>query len=123
MEISLRAGCMAVFAVSGSVVLLSLKAHKHLMSDFMNKIEFEFVGIVKGENEKKVRFLEEAEVLPSIGHDDHYPEKEKKKQASPSTNLRRGVVDDEKRFKSMPENWQALYRGIIQFRSLKRHNV
>ncbi|CAH9117559.1 unnamed protein product, partial [Cuscuta europaea] len=120
MEISLRAGCMAVFAVSGSVVLLSLKAHKHLMSDFMNKIEFEF-GIVKGENEKKVRFSEDEEVLPSNknGHDDHYPEKEKKRQESLSASLRRGVVDDEKRFKSMPENWQALYRGIIQFRSLK----
>lgn len=38
---SFGAGIMAVFAVSGGVVLLALKVHKHLLSDFMKKIEFE----------------------------------------------------------------------------------
>lgn len=38
---SLGAGIFAVFAVSGGVVLLASKVHKHLLSDFMKKIEFE----------------------------------------------------------------------------------
>lgn len=38
---SLGAGYMAVFAVSGSVVLVALQVHKRLLSNFMKKMEFE----------------------------------------------------------------------------------
>ncbi|KAK9290417.1 hypothetical protein L1049_008586 [Liquidambar formosana] len=38
---SMGVGFMAVFAVSGSVVLIALQVHKRLLSDFMKKIEFE----------------------------------------------------------------------------------
>ncbi|KAK4380674.1 hypothetical protein RND71_002536 [Anisodus tanguticus] len=31
---------MAVFEVSGGVVLLALKVHNHLLSDFMEKIDY-----------------------------------------------------------------------------------
>ncbi|MCL7037031.1 hypothetical protein MKW94_009647 [Papaver nudicaule] len=34
-------GFMTVFAVSGSVVLVALQAHKRLLSDFMKKVELE----------------------------------------------------------------------------------
>jgi len=39
MESSL--GFMAVFAVSGSVVFLASQFHKRLLSDYMDKFEFE----------------------------------------------------------------------------------
>ena len=35
-------GFMAVFAVSGSAVLIALQLHKRLLSDYMKKIESEF---------------------------------------------------------------------------------
>lgn len=41
MDDSMGAGLMAVIAVSGSIVFLSLQLHKRLLSDFMKKIEFE----------------------------------------------------------------------------------
>ena len=41
MDDSMGAGLMAVIAVSGSIVFLSLQVHKRLLSDFMHKIEFE----------------------------------------------------------------------------------
>lgn len=39
-------GFMAVFAVSGSVVLVASQVHKRLLSDFMKKIESEICGYV-----------------------------------------------------------------------------
>ena len=38
-------GFMAVFAVSGSAVLIALQLHKRLLSDFMKKIESEIGGM------------------------------------------------------------------------------
>ncbi|RAL37043.1 hypothetical protein DM860_003965 [Cuscuta australis] len=120
MEGSLRAaGCMAVFAASGGVILLALKVHKHLMSDFMHKIEHQF-EMMKDEN-KRVKFSNEVDVLPYHGIDDRH--QKMKQYVSISTGLTKGAIDDEKRFRSMPENWQALYRGIAQFRALKKHNA
>nr|GMD44578.1 uncharacterized protein LOC109181507 [Ipomoea batatas] len=125
MENSLSAGCMAVFAVSVSVVLLALKVHKHLMSDFMRKIEFEF-GLEKGQGKKKVRFADEVGELPSENNSvagdqqQHHHYHKKYVVVSPSVGRRTRGVDDE-RFESMPENWQALYKGIIQSRGLKGH--
>nr|GMD41668.1 uncharacterized protein LOC109181507 [Ipomoea batatas] len=113
---------MAVFAVSGSVVLLALKVHKHLMSDFMRKIEFE-IGLEKGQGKKKVRFSDEVDELPSENNSvagDHHRHHKKYVVVSPLVGRRKRGVDDE-RFESMPENWQALYKGIIQSRGLKGH--
>ena len=44
MEGSVGVGFMAVFAVSGSVVFIAREVHKHLLSEFMKKIEFELGG-------------------------------------------------------------------------------
>jgi hypothetical protein len=41
MENSIRFGVMAVFAVSGSMVLLAHQVHKRILSNFMKKFEFE----------------------------------------------------------------------------------
>lgn len=41
MENSLGSAFMAVFAVSGSVVLLAMKVHQHLLSNFINKLELQ----------------------------------------------------------------------------------
>jgi hypothetical protein len=46
MESSMRFGLMAVFAVSGSMVLLAHQVHKRILSNFMKKFEFEMSGII-----------------------------------------------------------------------------
>ncbi|RVW34776.1 hypothetical protein CK203_104435 [Vitis vinifera] len=51
-------GFMAVFAVSGSAVLIALQLHKRLLSDFMKKIESEIGGSGNYQAKKKVRFAE-----------------------------------------------------------------
>ncbi|TMW84715.1 hypothetical protein EJD97_024545 [Solanum chilense] len=105
---SLGAGICAVFAVSGGVVLLASKVHKHLLSDFMKKIEFE-ISLEKDQQKKKVRFSNEIIKLgPQLEKvDDH---NNPKKRNTP------------KDFESMPLNWQALYKGILQHKSLKHYN-
>ncbi|KAF5473975.1 hypothetical protein F2P56_005921 [Juglans regia] len=79
MGISVRVGFMAVFAVSGSVVLLAHQVHKRLLSDFMKKVESELgtttrvlhshakklkkveseLGSEKYQAKKKVRFADD----------------------------------------------------------------
>ncbi|XP_059281509.1 uncharacterized protein LOC132035253 [Lycium ferocissimum] len=104
---SMGAGIMAVFAVSGGVVLLALKVHKHLLSDFMEKIEFE-IRVEKDQQKKKVKFSNQVVKLgPQFDKDvDHNP----KRRNNP------------KSFESMPLNWQALYKGILQHKALKHYN-
>lgn len=46
MDASMGMGVMAVFAVSGSVVLVASQLHKRLLSDFMKKIEIEISGML-----------------------------------------------------------------------------
>ena len=46
MENSIGVGFMAVFAVSGSVVLLAHQFNKRLLSHFMKDIEFELGGLL-----------------------------------------------------------------------------
>ncbi|CAN8278924.1 unnamed protein product [Cochlearia groenlandica] len=69
MESSL--GFMAVFAVSGSVVFLASQFHKRLLSDYMDKFDFE---IRSRENvlmkKKKVRFA--ADVVEPSGNNKEY---------------------------------------------------
>ncbi|XP_049372597.1 uncharacterized protein LOC125837538 [Solanum verrucosum] len=108
---SLGAAICAVFAVSGGVVLLASKVHKHLLSDFMKKIEIE-IRLEKDQQKKKVRFSNEViklgpQLLEKVEEiDDHNP----KRRNNP------------KNFESMPLNWQALYKGILQHKSLKHYN-
>ncbi|TKY61891.1 hypothetical protein E2542_SST11744 [Spatholobus suberectus] len=72
MENPMRLGLMAVVAVSGSMVFLVHQVHKRLLSNFMEKFEFEMGGILyahgqkdfggseKHQAKKKVRFANEA---------------------------------------------------------------
>ncbi|XP_057512647.1 uncharacterized protein LOC130794711 [Actinidia eriantha] len=98
---------MAVFAVSGSVVLLAHQVHKRLLSNFMKKIEFELVGSHKDHAKKKVRFAANV-AEPSSDHKGfrkkHFPAAKK-------------VLD------TMPLNRQILYKGIIEYRVLKGQNI
>ncbi|KAF5747751.1 hypothetical protein HS088_TW05G00478 [Tripterygium wilfordii] len=52
-------GFMAVFAVSGSLVLIARQLHRRLVSDFMKKIEFELSGSARCNGRKKVKFAED----------------------------------------------------------------
>ncbi|KAL5708978.1 hypothetical protein ACHQM5_019718 [Ranunculus cassubicifolius] len=57
MDNSKGAALMAVVAVSGSVVYVSLQFHKHLISQFLKKMEPDFlVGVDREEPKKRVRF-------------------------------------------------------------------
>ncbi|KAL7198048.1 hypothetical protein ACSBR2_020547 [Camellia fascicularis] len=120
---SMGAGFMAVFAVSGSVVLLAHQVHKRLVSDFMKKIEFEFEGSHKDEPKKKVRFADDV-VEPSSDN------KEYRKKHLPKTsgNIddRNSIVnqsDDEKLVDTMPLNWQVLYKWKIQHKTHRSHSI
>ncbi|XP_057498363.1 uncharacterized protein LOC130782918 [Actinidia eriantha] len=105
---SVGAGFMAVFAVSGSVVLLAHQVHKRLLSNFMKKIEFELVGSHKDHAaKKKVRFA--ADVVEPSSDNKGY----RKKHFPAAEN----VLD------TMPLNRQVLYKGIIEYRVLKGLNI
>ncbi|KAI5679677.1 hypothetical protein M9H77_00904 [Catharanthus roseus] len=115
---SLGAGYMAVFAVSGSVVLVALQVHKRLLSNFMKKMEFE-IGSPKNKPKKKVRFADEVAaatarkpVPPASENKGHHM----KKQNHHHHHCR---VPKEEKLEAMPLNWQALYKGIIQYRALR----
>ncbi|KAJ4840084.1 hypothetical protein Tsubulata_009899 [Turnera subulata] len=122
-------GFMAAFAVSGSVVLIVRQVHKRLLSDFMKQMEFELRGTggKRCEAKKRVRFAEDV-VEPSSNN------KEYRKRF-----LRVQKVDDEcrplnmddmmihsevvKLLEAMPLNRQNLYKGIIEYKTLKGYNV
>ncbi|KAK4371736.1 hypothetical protein RND71_007120 [Anisodus tanguticus] len=106
---SLGAGIMAVFAVSGGVVLLALKVHKHLLSDFMEKIEFE-IRLEKEQQKKKVKFSNQ---VVKFG-----PQLDKGEDVEHNSKRR----NNPKSFESMPLNWQALYKGMLQHKALKHYN-
>ncbi|XP_055809354.1 uncharacterized protein LOC129877843 [Solanum dulcamara] len=97
MENSLGSAFVAVFAVSGSVALLAMKVHKHLLSDFMNKLELQ---IDKDQAKKKVMFSNKVVELGSQNKD---------------------KFDDES-LESMPLNWQVLYKGILNNKNLRGYN-
>ena len=54
MSNSMGVGFMAVFAVSGSVVLLVHQLHKRLLSDFMKKVESEYGTILYSHGKNKI---------------------------------------------------------------------
>lgn len=55
MSNSMGVGFMAVFAVSGSVVLLVHQLHKRLLSDFMKKVESEYDTILYSHGKNKIK--------------------------------------------------------------------
>ncbi|KAH6830177.1 transmembrane protein [Perilla frutescens var. hirtella] len=109
MEDSLRRGFMAAFAVSGGVVFIAMHAHKRLLSDFINKMEFETkssTGALK-DVPKKVRFANVAAEEASM----------KKHSPRPAVAACRNNGET---LEAMPQNWQVLYKGILQHRNTIR---
>ncbi|XP_070021514.1 uncharacterized protein [Nicotiana sylvestris] len=100
MEKSLGSAFVAVFAVSGSVILLAMRVHKHLLSDFMNKLQE--LEIDKGQAKKKVIFSNKVVELGSENKDGHISRKHR---------INYGESSDDESLESMPLNWQALYKG------------
>ncbi|KAL3825674.1 hypothetical protein ACJIZ3_021703 [Penstemon smallii] len=112
MDDSLKTGFMAVFAVSGSVVFLAMQAHKRLLSNFMKKMEFEIknsTGTLKNDMKKKVRFADD--VVGSTAEKAYG-----KKHLSVAAG--RNDINDEN-LEGLPENWQVMYKGILQCRNLR----
>ncbi|KAI3443347.1 hypothetical protein Pfo_000012 [Paulownia fortunei] len=116
MDNSLKTGFMAVFAVSGSVVFLAMHAHKRLLSNFMKKMEFEIknsTGAVKDEPKKKVRFADD--VAESTA-EKAYGRKHLSRPAAGSSRNNGETLE------AMPQNWQVMYKGILQHRNLRGYN-
>ncbi|XP_028789872.1 uncharacterized protein LOC114745865 [Neltuma alba] len=109
MDSPTRYGLVAVFSVSASMAFLLHHLHKRLVSDFMNKFEFQISGnCEKGQGKKKVRF---AEKVIEVG-----VEEEGKTKGYKSREWREGAPRLED---VMPPNRAALYRGIIKHRTLR----
>ncbi|KAK6147347.1 hypothetical protein DH2020_018259 [Rehmannia glutinosa] len=119
MDNSLKTGFMAVFAVSGSVVFLAMHAHNRLLSNFMKKMEFEInnftVGSVKDEPiKKKVRFADDVvESTAEIA----YGKKDPSRRAGAASCRKNG-----ENLEAMPQNWQVMYKGILQHRNIRGYN-
>ncbi|GAB4857190.1 hypothetical protein Ancab_015098 [Ancistrocladus abbreviatus] len=107
MDGSMGMGCMAVFAVSGSVALLAFQAHKRLLSDFMKRIEFEFIGSEKHQQKKKVRFIEDGPRSSIVSE-----ESQEMCLRKPRMRQRHGPNLED----TMPLNRVALYKGILKYR-------
>ncbi|RWR82137.1 hypothetical protein CKAN_01084800 [Cinnamomum micranthum f. kanehirae] len=121
MASSNEVGLMAVVAaVSGSVVLVAMQAHKRLVSEFLKKFEFE-LGVGKDHPKKKVRFSEE--VLEPSANNKEYRRRPCKIAANINpipTNINfTGVDFSRENGYDMPLNRLALYKGIIEYRMLK----
>ncbi|XVE61354.1 hypothetical protein DITRI_Ditri06bG0032800 [Diplodiscus trichospermus] len=118
---SLGVGFMAVFAVSGSIVFIAREAHKRLLTDFMKKIEFELGGTGKCQVKKRVRFADDV-MEPSSNNEEY---RKRNHRLSLAKRGKNGDGDDQQVIlemsdhHSMPLNRQALYRGILQYRTLK----
>ncbi|KAI3447379.1 hypothetical protein Pfo_004044 [Paulownia fortunei] len=113
MDSSVGTGFMAVFAVSGSVVFLAMQVHKRYLSNFMKKMEFEIknsTGTVKDEPKKKVRFADD--VVESTADHKACGKKYTPRSAASTRN-------NDENLEAMPQNWQAMYKGILQYRNLR----
>ncbi|XP_075104158.1 uncharacterized protein LOC142178472 [Nicotiana tabacum] len=115
MEKSLGSAFVAVFAVSGSVVLLAMRVHKHLLSDFMNKLQE--LEIDKDQTKKKVIFSNKVVELGSENNKDEGDDHISRKHM-----INYGESSDDESLESMPLNWQALYKGILHNKTLRGYN-
>ncbi|KVI09430.1 uncharacterized protein LOC112525970 [Cynara cardunculus var. scolymus] len=110
---ALRTRFMTVFVVSGSVVILAHQFHKRLVSNFMKKIEFE-LGSGPNQTKKKVRFSCEALKVLSTN-------KQNSKKLSSNVTMAAAAMDrscdNKKCRKTMPLNWQIMYKGIIDYKN------
>ncbi|KAJ4705439.1 Transmembrane protein [Melia azedarach] len=70
MEGSMGLGFVAVFVVSGSVAFVARQAHNRLLSEFMQKIEYEMCGSEKCQEKKKVRFADDV-IEPSSNNKEY----------------------------------------------------
>ncbi|KAI3979464.1 hypothetical protein MKX01_001656 [Papaver californicum] len=109
-------GLMTVFAVSGSVVLFALQAHKRLLSDFMKKLELELgtAGLGKpSSNNKEYRRQQRSRLNID------------RSSSSSSCNSQCQMInpDEEELESKMPQNRRALYQGILQSKILKGNTV
>lgn len=111
---SLATGLMAVFAVSGSVALLAMQLHKRLLLDFMEKMEIE-IGSKKNQRLKKVRFADDVVQYAASSQNAEPKKNDLRSLASPKRAR-------EEKLETLPLNWQALYKGIIEDRVLKGLN-
>ncbi|XP_061372164.1 uncharacterized protein LOC133314665 isoform X4 [Gastrolobium bilobum] len=121
MENSMRFGLMAVFAVSGSMVLLVHQVHKRLLSNFMKKFEFEMGGPEKHQIKKKVRFAKQVLELPL--ENKSYGRKVTRAQRVKSEDI--WVMENTQKWRRgpklediMPPNRAVLYRGIMKYKTL-----
>lgn len=163
-------GFMAVFAVSGSVVLVAHQVHKRLFSNFMKAIEFElngralcshhapkstcknkkiyqfllcslflfcfcnYLNLCEGSGEKNmqgkkvVRFAED--VVEPSSNNKEYRRKHINCATKPALMDKTTVADHDHRDRdhhdqgyrledTMPPNRAAVYKGILQYRTLK----
>ncbi|GAU17541.1 hypothetical protein TSUD_340850 [Trifolium subterraneum] len=131
MESSMRLGLMAVFAVSGSMVLLAHQVHKRILSNFMKKFEFEISGIIYPKKfnghekhhhhlKKKVRFAKHEMELPMenksyINREDVImAQRVRAEQIWVMENVQKcgPKLED-----TMPPNRAVLYRGLMKYRT------
>ncbi|KAJ7975909.1 putative Transmembrane protein [Quillaja saponaria] len=136
MENSMGAGFMAVLAVSGSMVLLVHQVHKRLLSDFIKKFEFELGDDhEKHQTKKKVRFAEQL-LEPSSDNKEYrkrcmamamaMAKAKGQGQAKAGEKLVKEDASQGQRYGEkfevvMPLNRLALYKGIIDYKTLKGH--
>ncbi|KAF8403402.1 hypothetical protein HHK36_011504 [Tetracentron sinense] len=115
MDSPMGVGFMAVFAVSGSVALVALQLHKRLLSDFMKKMELQLGGACP--SKKKVRFADD--VLEPSSNNKEYRNRCLRMPARgdriPAT---ANILEV-----NMPLNRCALYKGVIESRTLKGYTV
>ncbi|MED6147980.1 hypothetical protein PIB30_048900 [Stylosanthes scabra] len=130
---------MAVFAVSGSMVLLVHQVHKRLLSNFMKKFEFEMSGILypsakdnltegckNNEGKKKVRFAKQVLEFPIESRGCCHRKVTSSSNLRASSNLafmaeELSVLENIQKWRrgpsledTMPPNRAALYKGILK---------
>ncbi|KAF9595431.1 hypothetical protein IFM89_000349 [Coptis chinensis] len=122
MESSAGVGFMAVFAVSGSVVLVAMQLHKRLLSDFMKKVESELGAVEKYQPKRRVRFADDV-LEPSSNNKEYRMRHSRLGAVFDQTPANLEELEEEMK-ENMPPNRRALYEGITKYRAaLKGHTA